>query len=95
MRPQWPPAFPRAVRDLTLRFHYNDLASVRELFDAPRRSGGLRCARAATYLEPAQGFLAALRDLCHERGALLVFDEMITGFRWHLRGAQEEYDVDA
>jgi glutamate-1-semialdehyde 2,1-aminomutase len=47
----------------------------------------------ATAIEPAEGFLHAVRDLCTAHGALLVFDEMITGFRWGLHGAQGLYGV--
>ena len=84
---------PAAARSETLRFPYNDLAAVRALFDAhPGRIAAviLEAMRAD---EPAPGFLQGLRDLCSERGALLVFDEMITGFRWNNGGAQKEYGV--
>jgi glutamate-1-semialdehyde 2,1-aminomutase len=84
---------PAAAQSETLRFPYNDLAAVRSLFDAhPGRIAAviLEAMRAD---EPAAGFLSGLRDLCHERGALLVFDEMITGFRWNNGGAQKEYGV--
>jgi glutamate-1-semialdehyde 2,1-aminomutase len=47
----------------------------------------------ATVIEPAPGFLEGLRARCDEDGALLVFDEMITGFRWHVAGAQRVYGV--
>ena len=47
----------------------------------------------AASVEPAPGFLAELRRLCDENGAVLIFDEMITGFRWHLNGAQTVYGV--
>ncbi|HTO99675.1 MAG TPA: aminotransferase class III-fold pyridoxal phosphate-dependent enzyme, partial [Myxococcales bacterium] len=43
--------------------------------------------------EPAPGFLEGVRDLCRKEGAVLVFDEMITGFRWNAGGAQKEYGV--
>jgi glutamate-1-semialdehyde 2,1-aminomutase len=48
---------------------------------------------AARIAEPAPGFLLELQALCHRKGALLVFDEMITGFRWHRAGAQHVYGV--
>ena len=43
--------------------------------------------------EPRPGYLAEVKALAHAHGALLVFDEMITGFRWHLHGAQHLYGV--
>jgi glutamate-1-semialdehyde 2,1-aminomutase len=88
-----PAGVPDETRQLTVRFHYNDIESVRALFDAHPHQIACIVLEPATYLEPQPGFLSDLRDLCHERGALLIFDEMITGFRWHLRGAQEVYDV--
>jgi glutamate-1-semialdehyde 2,1-aminomutase len=84
---------PARARDETLRFAYNDLDSVRAMFKA--NAGRI----AAVFLEvertvpPAQGFLEGLRAICDEQGAVLVFDEMITGFRWHLGGAQKLYGV--
>jgi glutamate-1-semialdehyde 2,1-aminomutase len=44
-------------------------------------------------VEPADNFLQKALELCHEHGALLVLDEMISGFRWHLRGAQHSFGV--
>jgi glutamate-1-semialdehyde 2,1-aminomutase len=84
----------RAVdRDDAVRFTYNDLSSLESAFD--QYEGRI----AAVVLEPARiepprdGFLEGVRALCTARGAVLVFDEMITGFRYHLRGAQSLYGV--
>ena len=83
----------------TLSAEYNDLAGVAALFDA--NPGEI----AAVIVEPvganmgvvppADGFLEGLRDLCDKNGALLIFDEVITGFRLALGGAQEYYGVRA
>ncbi|RCS22666.1 glutamate-1-semialdehyde 2,1-aminomutase [Phyllobacterium salinisoli] len=84
---------PETVRRLTLTFNYNDIASVRGLFS--RHPGRI----AALILEPARGddpqdnFLHEAKRLCHDNGALFILDEMITGFRWHARGAQALYDI--
>lgn len=84
---------PEAVRNLTMAFRYNDIASVKDLFD--RHPGKL----AALILEPSrgddpeEGFLHAVQRLCKENGALLILDEMITGFRWHASGAQKLYGI--
>lgn len=84
---------PRVVYEQTVQFRYNDLASLRAQFAA--HPGQI----AAVFLEPARledpapGFLDGLVALCHAEGALAVFDETITGFRWHLRGAQGLYGV--
>lgn len=85
---------PRAIADLTLRFHYNDLASVRDLFG--KYPGQIACVilePVSAGMEPEPGFLGQLRNLCSAAGAVLIFDEMISGFRYHLRGAQSEFRV--
>ncbi|MBZ9764458.1 glutamate-1-semialdehyde 2,1-aminomutase [Mesorhizobium sp. CA8] len=85
---------PEATRNLTVTFRYNDIASVRDLFD--RYPGKL----AALILEPSRGddpkdgFLHQVQGLCREKGALLILDEMITGFRWHAAGAQKLYGIE-
>jgi len=81
----------------TLTANYNDLESVRALFDA--NPGQI----AAVIVEPvganmgvvlpAEGFLPGLRALCDENGALLIFDEVITGFRLGAAGAQGYYGI--
>ena len=84
---------PYVVSEMTLKFHYNDLESLRELFD--QYPGRIACvvmeAEAAT--PPIPGYLNQVKGLCEERGTVLVFDEMITGFRWHLGGAQKFHGV--
>ncbi|MFZ2102816.1 MAG: glutamate-1-semialdehyde 2,1-aminomutase [Oricola sp.] len=84
---------PEAVKALTLQFPYGDLDAAAGLF--ARYPGQI----AAFILEPArtedppEGYLQALLQLCHDNGALLIFDETITGFRWHANGAQRLYGV--
>jgi len=84
---------PQTISELTLKFQYNDLGSLRDIFD--RHPGRIACvvmeAEAAT--PPLSGYLHQVKELCEEQGAVLVFDEMITGFRWHLGGAQKFYGV--
>jgi glutamate-1-semialdehyde 2,1-aminomutase len=84
---------PKAIRDLTVQFHYNDIYSVEALFD--QYPGKIACLiMEAERLEPpVNNFLQEVRRLCSENGALLIFDEIITGFRWHLGGAQKLFDV--
>jgi glutamate-1-semialdehyde 2,1-aminomutase len=85
---------PATVRSLTVKFHYNDLASAASLFE--QYPGRIACVvlEAARTEEPADRFLHKLQELCHREGAVFVLDEMITGFRWHLRGAQHSYQLD-
>ncbi|MSO78325.1 MAG: glutamate-1-semialdehyde-2,1-aminomutase [Acidimicrobiia bacterium] len=76
---------------------YNDLAALDEVFarDGENVAAVLVEPVAANMglVPPAVGFLASLRDLCTRHGALLVFDEVITGFRVALGGAQARYEI--
>jgi glutamate-1-semialdehyde 2,1-aminomutase len=84
---------PASTRDLTVPFRYNDAESLRAVFAAhPGKIAAVFLEPARTE-EPASGFLQSVQALCREHGAVLVFDEMITGFRWHLQGAQKLYGV--
>ncbi|WP_255506837.1 glutamate-1-semialdehyde 2,1-aminomutase [Mycolicibacterium sp. 018/SC-01/001] len=76
----------------TKRFPYNDLGALAALLSA----GDIACVvmEAATATsEPEPGYLQGVRELCDRHGTLLVFDEMITGFRWAASGAQSVYGV--
>jgi glutamate-1-semialdehyde 2,1-aminomutase len=86
---------PDAVARLTLTFRYNDLASAEALFSAHPGQIAALILEPAKDVEPAPGYLAGLRDLCHRNGALLIFDEIITGFRWPQCTAQRHYGVSA
>lgn len=84
---------PEAVKKLTVKFRYNDIESLRSLF--VRHPNQIACVmmEAATAIEPAEGYLQKVQELCHQHGAVFVLDEMITGFRWHLGGAQKFYGI--
>jgi glutamate-1-semialdehyde 2,1-aminomutase len=84
---------PNAVAQLTLTFRYNDLAGAEALFASHPGQIAALILEPAKEVEPAPGYLAALRDLCHRNGALLILDEMITGFRWPQCAAQRHYGV--
>lgn len=83
----------------TLTAEYNNLDSVKQLFDA--NNGQIAAiivepvAANMGVVPPMDGFLQGLRDLCDKNGALLIFDEVITGFRLALGGAQEFFGVRA
>lgn len=84
---------PAAISDLTVKFSYNDLDDVtRLLAEHPRQVAALML-EAETVEPPDPGYLEGLRRLCDEHGTLLILDEMITGFRWHVRGAQHVYGI--
>ncbi len=83
---------PQASKDLTFTFQYNDLRSVEEALDAD-----VACIilEPTVFEAPKPGFLQGLKALCEKNGTLLIFDEMWTGFRMAVGGAQEFYGVQA
>lgn len=86
---------PHVIRRNTLVATFNDLANVEKIARKNELAaimvepviGNLGC------VPPAEGFLRGLREICDERGVLLIFDEVITGFRLALGGAQEVFNV--
>ncbi len=91
------PGVPAAIAAETLVARYNDLGSVKKLFD--RFHGQIAClivepvAGNMGVVLPAPGFLEGLRNICRKDGALLIFDEVISGFRLGLSGAQGYFNV--
>jgi len=91
------PGVPAALAGHTLTLAYNDSGAVRELFARLGQeiacvivepvAGNMNC------VPPVPGFLESLRAMCSEYGALLIFDEVMTGFRVALGGAQALYGV--
>ncbi len=94
--PDSPGVPPGATQD-TLTAPYNDLQAVRALFEQfPEDIAAVIVEPVAGNMgvvPPADGFLAGLRDLTKAYGALLIFDEVMTGFRVALGGAQQKYGV--
>jgi glutamate-1-semialdehyde 2,1-aminomutase len=85
---------PSAYASMTVKFNYNDLPSVHALFDAyPHQIAAVILEAATTTAEPAPGFLEGLRSVTEKHGAVLIFDEMITGMRWSRHGAQSVYGI--
>ena len=78
---------------LSLKFSYNDPGSLEHLFTEYPGEIAAVILEPATLEDPKDGFLHRVRDLCHSHGAVFILDEMITGFRWHLQGAQTKYDI--
>ncbi|SED97442.1 glutamate-1-semialdehyde 2,1-aminomutase [Streptomyces sp. Ag109_O5-10] len=84
---------PAATNELTVSFPYGDLAATEELLTRYQDEIACLILEPATQTEPPPGYLAGLRDLADRHGCVLVFDEMITGFRWSEAGAQGLYGV--
>ena len=84
---------PEAIKRLTVQFSYNDLEDLSQLFETHPGQIAAVMLEAETVQPPTPGFLSGLRGLCDRYGALLILDEIITGFRWHERGAQFVYDI--
>ncbi|MCM1938377.1 glutamate-1-semialdehyde 2,1-aminomutase [Streptomyces sp. G3] len=84
---------PAETDELTVAFPYGDLAATEELLVRYRDEVACLILEPATHTEPPPGYLAGLRALADRHGCVLVFDEMITGFRWSEAGAQGLYGV--
>ena len=85
---------PADVGRLTVPFSYNDLQSLADQFEAHPGQIAAVVLEAETVEPPAPGYFDGLRRLCDQHGALLILDEIITGFRWHERGAQFVYGIE-
>jgi glutamate-1-semialdehyde 2,1-aminomutase len=93
------PGVPASLADHTITLNYNDSAGVRQAFAGigdkvaciivEPVAGNMNC------IPPAEGFLQTLREVCTESGAVLILDEVMTGFRFGLQGAQGFYGIEA
>jgi glutamate-1-semialdehyde 2,1-aminomutase len=84
---------PQETSEKTKLFHYNDIASLEALIASYPRQLSCVVLEPASTEEPRDGFLQKVHELCRSNGILLILDEMITGFRWHMKGAQHVYGV--
>ncbi|MDH5544364.1 MAG: glutamate-1-semialdehyde 2,1-aminomutase [Gammaproteobacteria bacterium] len=91
------PGVPASLAEHTITLTYNDIEEVRKVFSeigdqvaciiVEPVAGNMNC------IPPEPGFLEGLRDVCDQHGAVLIFDEVMTGFRVSLGGAQEHFGV--
>ena len=91
------PGVPTQVTSATISVDYNDLHSARDAFEKYAGQIAAFCVEPVAgnmgLVPPAQGYLQGLRELCDRHGAMLLFDEVMTGFRVAWGGAQVRYDV--
>ena len=88
-----PGGVPAVTRALTVKFNYNDLQSLESLFNEHAGRIAAIVLEGEKEMQPAPGFFDGLRELCDRYGAVFILDEMITGFRWHLGGAQMRHGI--
>ncbi len=87
----------KEASDYTLKFHYNNIESLEFLFQQYPDQIAAVMLEPATTMNPlgnGNNFLEQVRSLAHKNGTLFILDEMITGFRWHLQGAQTYFGVE-
>lgn len=84
---------PKAVSNLTLAFEYNNITSLEKIFIENRNQIAAVIMEPIGVVEPEDNFLMKVKELTHKNGALLIFDEVVTGFRLALGGAQEYFNV--
>lgn len=84
---------PASAAALSIGFDYNDASGLEAQLEAHRDQIACVILEPAAAEEPKAGFLETVRELCDQHGSLLILDETITGFRWHLRGAQTLYGL--
>ena len=82
---------PNCVKGLTHKFEYNNIESLEEIFQEQELACVIMEPMNAEY--PKDNFLEKVKELAHKNNALLIFDEMITGFRYSTGGAQELFGV--
>lgn len=84
---------PKKTASLTLTFKYNDIQSLENLFAKYPKTIAAVILEPMTSEYPIDNFLAKVKKMCERKGAILIFDETITGFRFAKGGAQEEFNV--
>jgi len=84
---------PKVVQDLTLEFIYNDIDSLINAFEQNPDSIAAVILEPVNFFEPRDNFLEKVKSITHKNGAILVFDEVITGFRMNIGGAQNHFNV--
>lgn len=84
---------PEAIGSLTVSFGYNDIASVQALFADPDHGIACLIMEPVKFNPPEDNFLHKVAEICRANGVVYILDEMISGFKWGLKGAQGHFGV--
>lgn len=84
---------PKSTQKLTHKFEYNNIESLKKIFDTNKNQVAAVILEPMNFFEPKDNFLEKVKELTHKNGALLIFDEIITGFRYSMGGAQKLFGV--
>ncbi len=84
---------PAQAKTLTAGFSYDNLSSVEGLFSDKNHDIACLIMEPVKFSPPKEGFLEGVRELCSEHGVVFILDEMISGFKWALGGAQQYLDI--
>jgi len=84
---------PKSTRAMTHAFIYNNIDSLKRIFKKYKNKVAAVIMEPMNYVEPKDNFLRKVKEMTHKNGALLIFDEIITGFRYDLGGAQKLFGV--
>jgi len=84
---------PEDTRKLTLTFSYNKIESLKKIFDENKNEIAAVIMEPVGVVAPEDDFLSKVKELTHQQGAVLIFDEIVTGFRFSLGGAQQYFNV--
>jgi glutamate-1-semialdehyde 2,1-aminomutase/spore coat polysaccharide biosynthesis protein SpsF len=84
---------PEEVKKLTLTFEYNKIETLEKIFEENKDQIACVIMEPVGVVEPKDNFLQKVEELTHKNGAILIFDEVVTGFRFSLGGAQEYFNV--
>ncbi len=85
---------PDCIKERTLRFAYNNIDNLKKLFDTNKNEIACVIMEPTIFEAPKDDFLAKVKDVCHKNGALLIFDEMLTGYRFSTNGAMSFFEVE-
>ncbi len=84
---------PKFNRELIKIFQYNKIETLQQIFEQNKGQVAAVCIEPMVYEPPTKTFLKDVQNLAHENGAILIFDEVVTGFRLSLGGAQQYFEI--